>query len=86
MNALETVLLGLASLPLMYFGLFVFACIWFYSCKWLFVLLVSFGEKYFKKDSWPYNVYMAIFVGGGGLGSLYFFIWLFIWIAKENRY
>jgi len=83
MEAIGTFLIGL---PLMYFGLFLFACVWWYCCKWLFILLVTVGEKLFKKDSWPYNIYMFTFVGGGGLATIYLFIWLFIFIAKENGY
>ena len=86
MEFIETIFLALASMPFLYFGLFLFACIWWYSCKWLFVGLVIIGEKFFKKDSLPYNIYMFTFVGGGGLASIYFFIWLLVFIAKENGY
>jgi hypothetical protein len=48
--------------------------------------VVIIGEKFFKKDSLPYNIYMFTFVGGSGLATIYLFIWLFIFIAKENGY
>ena len=83
---MEDLLVLLASIPFLYIGFGIFCIVWFYSFKWFFVFLVSVGEKFFKKNSWPYNIYMTVFVGGGGLGSIYFLIWLFIWIAKENGY
>ena len=83
---MENLLLGIAYLPFMYLGLFVFAWIWWKCCSWFFILLVKFGEKYFKKDTLPYNIFMLTFVGGGGLASIYLFIWLAVWIAKENGY
>ena len=86
MEIIETILLALVSMPFLYFGLFLFACIWWYCCKWLLVGLVVMGEKFFKKDSLPYNIYMFTFVGGGGLATIYLFIWLFVFIAKENGY
>jgi len=48
--------------------------------------VVIIGGKFFKKDSLPYNIYMFTFVGGSGLATTYLFIWLFIFIAKENGY
>jgi len=48
--------------------------------------VVKIGEKFFKKDSLPYNIYMLTFVGGSGLATIYLFIWLCIFIAKENGY
>lgn len=83
---METILLIFASLPLMYFGLFIFAWIWWKCFGRLFIEFVKIGEKYFKKDTVPYNIFMFTFVGGGGLASIYFFIWLVLWIAKENGY
>ena len=66
----------------MYFGLFIFACVWWYSCKWFLVGLVIIGEKLFKKDTLPYNIFMFTFVGGGGLATIYLFIYLFLSIAR----
>ena len=79
---MEFVGLFIGNIFLMYLGLFIFACIWWYCCKWFLVLLVAVGEKIFKKDSWSYNIYMFTFVGGGGLITIYLFIWLFLSISK----
>ncbi|MDB2652528.1 hypothetical protein N9Y53_03270 [Candidatus Pelagibacter bacterium] len=79
---MEIVTAFLLGLPLMYFGLFLFACVWWYCCKWFLVGLVIIGEKIFKKDTWPYNIFMFTFVGGGGLATIYLFIYLFLSIAK----
>ena len=79
---MEIVTAFLLGLPLMYFGLFLFACVWWYCCKWFLVGLVIIGEKIFKKDTWAYNIFMFTFVGGGGLATIYLFIYLFLSIAK----
>ena len=86
METIEFIFSTLIAMPFFYFGLFLFACVWRYCCKWLLVGLVIIGEKFFKKDSLPYNIYMWTFVGGVGLATIYLFILLFIFIAKENGY
>ena len=63
------------------FAIFIF--VWWNCCKWLFIWFVKIGETYFKKDSLPYKVYMTVFVGFGGLASIYLFIWIFLMLAKD---
>jgi len=79
---MEAIGLLFSGVFFMYVGLFVFAFVWWHCCKWFLVLLVTVGEKLFKKDSWPYNIYMFTFVGGGGLATIYLFIYLFLSISK----
>jgi hypothetical protein len=45
---------------------------------------VKVSEQKFKKDSWQEKLFLGTFVGVGGLGSIYLFIWIFIFILKEN--
>ena len=86
METIEFIIGIIIGAPLMIIGFGIFIAIWWYSFKWLFVGLVRIGEKFFKKDSWQYNTYGWIVVGGGGLLSFYFMIYLFIVIAKENGF
>ena len=83
---MEVVGLFLSGVFLMYLGLAVFIFIWWKCCGWLFVWFVTVSEKYFKKDSWQEKLFLGTFVGVGGIFSIYLFIWLFVYIAKENGY
>ena len=63
---------------LMYLGFAIFVWIWWKSCSWLFIWFVKVSEQKFKKDSWQEKLFLGTFVGLGGLGSIYLFIWLFL--------
>ena len=71
---------------LMYLGFAIFVWIWWKSCSWLFIWFVKVSEQKFKKGSWQEKLFLGTFVGVGGLGSIYLFIWIFIFILKENSY
>ena len=86
MEALEFILLMLASLPFMYFGFAVFVWVWWKSCSWLFVWFVTVSERKFKKNSWQEKLFLSFFIGFGGIASIYLFIYLFIILLKESGF
>ena len=82
---MEIVGVFLSGMFLMYLGFAIFVWIWWKCCSWLFIWFVKVGEEKFAKDSWQQKLFLGTFVGLGGLGSIYLFIYIFLFIARENR-
>ena len=83
METIEFIIGIIVGTPLAILGFGIFIAIWWYSFKWLLIGMAVIVLKFFKKDSWQYNFFGTIFVGGGALLSFYFMIYLFIVIAKK---